>query len=171
MLVTMPLLPTLLHALQPVQAWLALRSYTPLIWLCIGLQVAALAYMQAFHRQVDAALAVHWLGARRQPRPALLVNRHTGAIMRANAAACALYGHTPREFCRLHVHDLSAEPSETRLALREGHSYAPCRLHRKKDGAVVSVAVTAEHFMVAGRPYLLAYMCDIRAAAPSRPGS
>ena len=63
----------------------------------------------------------------------------------------------------LRTTDLSAEPEETRhqITSRNGHVVIPLRYHRKKDGTVFPVEITARFFQLEGQTLLLAAMRDI----------
>ena len=90
-----------------------------------------------------------------------LIDKETGSILEVNAAAEALYGYSREELLRKRNTDLSAEPGETSRATREERQHIPYRLHRKKDGTVFPVEITASHFNWAGRQVHLAAIRDI----------
>ena len=97
----------------------------------------------------------------------LLIENETGNILEANNASSALYGYSHSELLSLNNCDLSAEPEKTRLATTETpispeHLLTiPLRLHRKKDGTVFPVEVTARFFLRDGRPVHIASNRDI----------
>ena len=43
--------------------------------------------------------------------------------------------------------DVSAEPNETRQAALNGKTAIPIRYHKKKDGTIFPVEITATHFV------------------------
>ena len=72
-----------------------------------------------------------------------LIDKETGQILDANPAASLIYGYEHEEFLRLRNTDISAEPEKTRVATAEDHSFVPIRYHKKKDGTVFSVEISA----------------------------
>ena len=72
-----------------------------------------------------------------------LIDRADGRILEANAAASRIYGYSHAELLTMVNTDVSAEPNETRAATRETRSFIPIRYHRKKDGTVFPVEITA----------------------------
>jgi PAS domain S-box-containing protein len=81
----------------------------------------------------------------------VLVDNETGQILEVNSAAVALYGYTREEWLRMKHTDVSVEPAHTRLAAVEGTTSIPVRWHRKKDGTIFPVEITACHFEWQGR--------------------
>jgi PAS domain S-box-containing protein len=81
----------------------------------------------------------------------------------ANRAAVELYGYPRDELLRLRSTDLSAEPSKTQTAMTIGAGTVrvPMRWHRKKDGTVFPVEITANFFDLHGRRIMLAAIRDI----------
>ena len=79
----------------------------------------------------------------------LLFATDTGQVIDANEMASALYGYERDEFLTKTSADLSAEPEKTSRSIREAQLNpgqvinVPLRLHRKKDGTVFPVEVTA----------------------------
>jgi len=92
-----------------------------------------------------------------------LIDNVTGQIYEANSAATALYGHTHAELLQLHNTDLSAEPERTRQAMAEQHQLIPTRWHRRKDGTIFPVEITARHLVWNDRPVHIAAIRDITA--------
>jgi len=90
-----------------------------------------------------------------------LIDDETGQIYQANAAATALYSYTHDELLKKRNIDLSAEPSETRTATTGRKTLIPVRWHRKKDGTVFPVEITATHFTWNDRPVHIAAIRDI----------
>ncbi|MFZ5556053.1 MAG: PAS domain S-box protein [Pseudomonadota bacterium] len=81
----------------------------------------------------------------------------------ANRAATDLYGYSREELLRLRSTDLSAEPEKTQTAMHmgEGTVRVPLRYHRRKDGSVFPVEITANFFALHGRRIMLAAIRDI----------
>ncbi len=88
-----------------------------------------------------------------------VLDQATGQIQDANRAALELYGYSLDELRRMKNTDLSAEPEQTARALKEGLLHAPLRHHRKKDGTVFPVEITARAALLDGRT---ASIVDIR---------
>ncbi len=80
-----------------------------------------------------------------------------------NDSAVEMYGYSRQELLQLRSTDLSAEPEETTRCISEGQGQVviPVRYHRKKDGTVFPVEITARYFEFGGRRVLLAAMRDI----------
>ncbi|MCX5975405.1 MAG: PAS domain S-box protein [Coprothermobacterota bacterium] len=96
-----------------------------------------------------------------------LIAADTGLIVEANAVASELYGYYRDELLTKKSTDLSAEPEETERRIHEAQTTAdqviriPLRLHRKKDGTVFPVEITARSLTVKGRRRLLIAVRDI----------
>jgi PAS domain S-box-containing protein len=90
-----------------------------------------------------------------------LVDNATGAILEVNASACGLYGYSREEMLRVKNTDLSAEPEDTTAATRQRRPRVPVRYHRRKDGTVFPVEITARHFNWRGREVHVAAVRDI----------
>ena len=72
-----------------------------------------------------------------------LIDIEDGQIIEANPAASAIYGYSHDELLKLKNTDLSAEPEKTYSAMKQKQSLVPIRNHRKKDGTVFSVELSA----------------------------
>ncbi|MDD2696001.1 MAG: PAS domain S-box protein [Anaerolineales bacterium] len=90
-----------------------------------------------------------------------LIDNESGQILEANPAASALYGYSRQELLRLNNTDLSAEPDETTKGATSQATWVPVRYHRKKDGVIFPVEITAQHFNRRGRPVHIAAIRDI----------
>jgi PAS domain S-box-containing protein len=89
----------------------------------------------------------------------LLIDWETGRIMEANTSAFTMFGYTPEEFMKLTPADLSAEPADTIVAIREKKEFVPVRFYRTKDGTQFPVEITSRFFEYQGR---LVHVADIR---------
>jgi len=90
-----------------------------------------------------------------------LVDNETGQIQDVNRIASEMYGFTREELLLLRNVDLSAQPHETRKATQTGVTNIPIRYHRKKNGIVFPVEITASHISYKGRPAHIAAIRDI----------
>ncbi len=90
-----------------------------------------------------------------------LIDNETGQILEVNEAASSLYGYSREELLSMNHRDVSAEPERTREATLKEMTVVPLRYHRKKDGTVFSVEITATHLVWKGRKSHLASIRDI----------
>ena len=90
-----------------------------------------------------------------------LIDNETGWILETNQAAVNIYGYSREELLSKHNFDLSAEPDDTRKATRERWKKVPTRWHRRKDGTVFPVEITATHLNLEGHDVHLAAIRDI----------
>ena len=93
----------------------------------------------------------------------VLVDVETFQHLDVNRAAAELYGYSREELLALKSTDLSSEDGRTRTAMQTGNSFVrvPLRYHRKKDGTVFPVEITANFFDLRGRRTMLAAIRDI----------
>ena len=75
-----------------------------------------------------------------------LIDSNDGQILEANKAAEKFYGFSRDEILRCKNTDLSAEPDQTCQATKGGLNVVPIRWHKKKDGSIFPVEITATHF-------------------------
>ena len=96
-----------------------------------------------------------------------LIDNEVGQIIEANSAAVSLYGFSRDELISMRNIDLSAEPEMTQRAthgapLAKGNVITiPLRFHRKSNGLVFPVEITARFFVQFGRPVHIAAIRDI----------
>lgn len=90
-----------------------------------------------------------------------LIDKDTGNILEANASATKLYGFSRKDLLRMKNVDLSAEADKTKHATQQQYIHIPIRYHRKKDGTVFPVEITASHFKWNGRDAHIAAVRDI----------
>ena len=96
-----------------------------------------------------------------------LIDPETGKILDANVAAAELYGYRLEEMRARHSWDMSAEPEDTsRLTGEmpdppETITRIPLRYHRKKDGTVFPVEISARSFPLQGKQALIVSARDI----------
>jgi two-component system cell cycle sensor histidine kinase/response regulator CckA len=91
----------------------------------------------------------------------VLVDNETGEVLEVNGAATTLYGYSRDEWLHMNHTDVSAEPDRTRQAAVEGATRIPVRWHRKRDGTVFPVEITASHFEWRGRAVHVAAIRDV----------
>src|SRR5665647_1851289 len=91
----------------------------------------------------------------------------TSQIIDANSMASALYGYDHDEMVTKKITDLSAEPEATQRRAHEAQTKPgqvltiPLRLHRKRDGTVFPVEITARNITWGKQPVLLIACRDI----------
>ncbi|MDP2997607.1 MAG: PAS domain S-box protein, partial [Bryobacterales bacterium] len=96
-----------------------------------------------------------------------LLAADTGQIIEANNMASALFGYSRDELLTRKSTDMSAEPEETRQCTQETRTKPgqvfkiPLRLHRRKDGTVFPVDITARSLIRKGQAVLLVSSRDI----------
>jgi PAS domain S-box-containing protein len=90
-----------------------------------------------------------------------VVDKETGTIIDCNDAITALYGYRKDEVIGRPNTDISAEPEATRAATETVLHFIPVRYHRKKDGSVFPVEITANCVSIQGRDVIIAAVRDI----------
>lgn len=90
-----------------------------------------------------------------------LIRKNDGQIMEVNTAGSTLYGFSRDELLAMKNTDLSAEPDDTKRATMEKRRKVPIRYHRKKDGTVFPVEITASHFTWQDQEVHIAAIRDI----------
>ena len=96
-----------------------------------------------------------------------LIDPETGKILDANVAATELYGYCLEEMLTKSSWDMSAKPEETSHLTQEMQNSPemimriPLRYHRKKDGAVFPVEISARSFPLQGKRALIVSARDI----------
>ena len=90
-----------------------------------------------------------------------LIDKETGKILDANPAASLIYGYSRDEFFTLRNIDISAEPEKTKESTQSDHSFVPIRYHKKKNGDVFAVEISAGVTELDGRPVHIITARDI----------
>ncbi len=82
---------------------------------------------------------------------AIMIMRYeTGEFVDVNDAACKLYGYTRQEFLQLKNPDISGEPEASQEILKNNKGYVsiPERIHKCKDGTLLTVEIMGNVFHV-----------------------
>lgn len=89
----------------------------------------------------------------------------THRLLDINAAYTRMYGYSREEALELTTEDISAEPESTKEAIEHseevGDVLVPLRNHRKKDGTVFQVELSAGPFTWKGRQVMFAIARDV----------
>ncbi|MFV9507701.1 MAG: diguanylate cyclase [Oscillochloridaceae bacterium umkhey_bin13] len=94
-----------------------------------------------------------------------LVRNADGQILEANQAAANLYGYSQAELLDMRNTDLSAEPEATRSASQAPINtdevvVIPLRWHRRRNGEIFPVDITARFFILGSEPVCLVAIRD-----------
>jgi PAS domain S-box-containing protein len=96
---------------------------------------------------------------------AFLFDAETRRLVEVNEAALRLYGYTRKEFLRLKQTSITAEPEDSAATLRRlmpGKTLRiPLRFHRKKNGTIFPVEISASVLSLKGRPVACGIVRDI----------
>jgi PAS domain S-box-containing protein len=96
---------------------------------------------------------------------ALVFDAETYQIVEVNNAALRLYGYTRGEFLKLGILTVTAERQETEASIQLTRARSvtriPVRYHRKKDGTIFPVEISASSFLLNGRPMVCGLIRDI----------
>ena len=90
-----------------------------------------------------------------------LMDVETGNILDVNIAFIKLYGYTKEEILCMKNIDLSAEPDKTKKSIQDLEEFVPLRYHKKKNGTVFPVEITANIFEHQERNVFIAAVRDI----------
>ena len=96
-----------------------------------------------------------------------LIDCATGLVIEANSMALALYGYNRQEVLTKTSAEMSAEPDETNQRIQEAETkpgqvfFIPERFHRKKDGTVFPVELSARTLFRDGQMILLVSCRDV----------
>jgi PAS domain S-box-containing protein len=94
--------------------------------------------------------------------PIVLVAKETGRILEINTAAEKCYGYPREELLTMHNSDLLADDFKRGPeATLDTEQIIPLRPHKKKDGSVFPVEITATYFSWQGQEVQLALIRDI----------
>ncbi len=90
-----------------------------------------------------------------------VVDKETGTIIDCNDAITPMYGYRKDEVIGQPNTVMSAEPEATRAATQEFKGLIPIRYHKRMDGSVFPVEITANVVSVKGRDLIVAAVRDI----------
>lgn len=97
----------------------------------------------------------------------VVLDAETRQFLDVNEAAVLMYGYSHEEFLQLKQRDITAEPEATeesiRATLRGELLHIDLRYHRRKDGTVFPVEISACSFEYAGRTALCGIIRDVTA--------
>ncbi len=95
----------------------------------------------------------------------LFVDRESGRLLEANAAACQAYGYSREELLRLTVHDLRGSDAhlltQDQMAQADNQGILFETVHRRKDGSTFTAEVNSKGAVISGRRMLLSVVRDI----------
>lgn len=100
------------------------------------------------------------------PSPMWVFDMESLSFLEVNDAACRHYGYTREEFLRMKVTEIRPPEAVPRLleiihSIPSDLQYAGVWKHRKKDGALMDMEMTAKKVDFNGRPAILALANDI----------
>ena len=81
----------------------------------------------------------------------LLVATDDGRILDANPAACSLYGYDLRDFKKITIQDISAEPEGTQSVIIDRLTRVPIRHHKNHDQHTILISASVSYFNDSGR--------------------
>ena len=90
-----------------------------------------------------------------------LVDIETHEMLDVNNAFIQLYGYSMEEIFCMKITDFSAEPDQTNKSIQNLEEFIPLRYHKKKNGTVFPVEITANFFEHTGRMVHMAAIRDI----------
>ena len=94
-----------------------------------------------------------------------IFDARTRRFLDVNDAALELYGYTRAEFLALVFSDITADPQQCEANIRQvvagTQDHFPVGYHKKKDGTVFPIEISASTFMLGGRRVLCGVVRDI----------
>jgi PAS domain S-box-containing protein len=90
-----------------------------------------------------------------------VVDKETGIIIDCNDAITPMYGYLKDEVIGQPNTVVSAEPDATRAATKKVKGIIPIRYHKRKDGSIFPVEITANVILINGRDVIVAAVRDI----------
>jgi len=96
-----------------------------------------------------------------------VIDRATGIILDCNDALALMHGYRREELVGQPLTILSAESDATRVAITDAEPSVRDRYHKKKDGSVFPVEITANTTYLQGREVLIGAIRDVTEARQS----
>jgi len=90
-----------------------------------------------------------------------LIDFETHEILDVNNAFIQLYGYNKEEVLCMKITDISADSDQTKKSIQDCEGFLPLRYHKKKDGTVFPVEITANYFEHKKRMVHIAAIRDI----------
>ena len=90
-----------------------------------------------------------------------LIDKETFEILDVNDSACSMYGYTKEEMLKMKNYDVSAEPEKTIKFTQNMKERISLRYHKKKDGTVFPVDISANEIIYRNRRVIFAAVRDI----------
>jgi len=90
-----------------------------------------------------------------------LIDHESLNILDANTAAVEVYGYEKEELLNMSIDELSVDPEKTISSIYAKLRSVYNRQHRKKDGTIFTVDITATYFVMDGNPVQLAAVRDV----------
>jgi PAS domain S-box-containing protein len=90
-----------------------------------------------------------------------MIDADSGEILDTNPAASRIYGYSKDEFLKMKNTDVSAEPEKTQSATQKKETLVPLRYHRKNNGKVFPVELSAGFTSLNGRKIQIVTSRDI----------
>jgi len=99
------------------------------------------------------------------PEAIMIFDSDTRRFIDVNESVLQMYGYTREEFLKLKQSDISSEPEASDLSIKETlagkRNHLPLRYHRKKDGTIFPVEISACTFPIGERQVLCGVIRDI----------
>ncbi len=118
----------------------------------------------AFHVPSDEEANLHQLLFEDNPLPAFIFNVETLELTAVNNSATREYGYSRREFLAMKIKDIYPANGFNEIKSDDKTS-SSIEKHRKKDGAMIEVKVSARSFTDEGRRFRLMLVQEIAASA------
>ncbi|ALG67856.1 PAS domain S-box protein [Beggiatoa leptomitoformis] len=90
-----------------------------------------------------------------------MIDAESTGILELNKAAVQMYGYGRNDLLKMKTLDLSAQPEKTAKSIKKGLKYTSQQYHKKEDGTVFPVEVTANPFIWRGKQVLMLIVHDI----------
>ena len=132
----------------------------------VTLRKRAEAEVRRVAEQLRASAAEYRLLFEGNPHPMWVYERATLGVLAVNAAAIEHYGYSREEFLAMSLPDLRPTEDVERLLddlskPMAGFHAAECWRHRRKDGSLIDVEISAGDIVFEGRPARLVLASDI----------